>query len=207
MSKQIVIIDYNMGNTLSISNALLKLGYNSIVSADEKIINNADALILPGVGAYQEAMKNIRSNNLDQILERNVITNKKPIIGICLGMQIMGIQGEENIIEKGLGWIDAEVKKISIPKVRVPHVGWNSIEVNIKEPLFLNISSDSHFYFDHSFHFICDPKFVSSYTLYKEKIVASIQKDNIFATQFHPEKSQTMGLKLLRNFLNYVEEH
>lgn len=207
MSRQIVIIDYEMGNTLSISNALLKLGYDSVVSSDEETINNADALILPGVGAFQEAMKNIQSSNLLQILERNVISEKKPILGICLGMQIMAIHGEENGFTKGLGWIDAEVKKIITPDVRVPHVGWNSIEVNINTPLFLNISSDTHFYFDHSFHFICDSKFVSSYTLYKDKIISSIQKENIFATQFHPEKSQTMGLKLLRNFLNYVEEH
>lgn len=207
MSKKIVIIDYNMGNTLSISNALLKLGYGSVVSADEEIINNADALILPGVGAFQEAMKNIQSNDLLQILEKNVISKKKPILGICLGMQIMATTGEENGFTKGLAWIDAEVKKIITPNVRVPHVGWNSIEVNMNAPLFLNIYSDTHFYFDHSFHFICDSKFVSSYTLYKDKIVSSIQKENIFATQFHPEKSQTMGLKLLRNFLNYVEEH
>ncbi len=117
----------------------------------------------------------------------------------------MANTGEEMGHTIGLGWIDAKVEKITIPNVRVPHVGWNSIEIIKNNPLFKNIASDTHFYFDHSFHFICDKKYVSSYTLYKEPIVASIQKENIFATQFHPEKSQTMGLKLIRNFLNYVE--
>jgi len=206
MSKNIVIIDYNMGNTLSISNALEKLGYSCIISAQEDTINNADALILPGVGAFKQAMQNINNKNLVNILNKNVIKNKKPILGICLGMQIMANFGYENGKTKGLSWIDAEVKQIKIPKVRVPHVGWNSIEIHKKLPLYTNIISDTHFYFDHSFHFVCDFKYVSAYTLYEELLVASIQKDNIFATQFHPEKSQTMGLKLLRSFLNYVEK-
>ena len=207
MSKKIVIIDYDMGNTLSISNALQKLGYDCIVSSDKNDINDADALILPGVGAFKHAMQNINKKNLIPILSKNVLEDKKPILGICLGMQIMAQSGEEMGFSKGLGWIDAKVKKITIPKVRVPHVGWNSIAVNIESPLFIDIKSDTHFYFDHSFHFICDDKFVSSYTLYEEPIIASIQKNNIFATQFHPEKSQNMGLKLLKNFLTYVEEH
>ena len=205
MSKKIVIIDYKMGNTLSVSNALEKLGYKAIVSSSHKDINSADALILPGVGAFKEAMENIINNNLLDVLNDNVLNKKKPIFGICLGMQIMANSGQEMGYTRGLGWIDAEVEKITIPNVRVPHVGWNSIEVMKKEPLFINIDSDTHFYFDHSFHFICDEKYISSITLYKKPITASIQKENIFATQFHPEKSQTMGLKLIRNFLNYIE--
>lgn len=206
MSKKIVIIDYDMGNTLSISNALERLGYKAIISSLEDDINSADALILPGVGAFKEAMENLCSKNILDILDKNVIENKKPIFGICLGMQIMAKTGEEGGHTKGLGWIDATVKKITIPNVRVPHVGWNSIEVIKSKPLFYNIQSDTHFYFDHSYHFICDEKYASSYTLYEKLMVASIQKDNIFATQFHPEKSQNFGLKLIRNFLNYVEE-
>lgn len=205
MSKKIVIIDYKMGNTLSISNAIEKLGYETIVSSEEKEINNADALILPGVGTFKEAMDNIKKNNLQNILNDNVLNKKKPIFGICLGMQIMAKSGEEMGHTEGLGWIDAKVEKINIPKVRVPHVGWNSIEVKKEDPLFKNIKSDTHFYFDHSFHFICDEKYINSITFYNDIITASIQKENIFATQFHPEKSQTMGLKLLRNFLNHIE--
>ena len=206
MSKRIVIIDYKMGNTLSISNALEKLGYEAIISSDHDDINNADALILPGVGAFKEAMENIKANNLLDILNDNVINKSKPIFGICLGMQIMANSGQEMGDTQGFGWIDAKVEKIATPNVRVPHVGWNSIEVIKKEPLFTNIDSDIHFYFDHSFHFICDEKYISSITSYKKPITASIQKENIFATQFHPEKSQIMGLKLMRNFLNYIEE-
>ena len=205
MSKNIVIIDYKMGNTLSVANALEKLGYSAIVSSDENDINSADALILPGVGAFKEAMENIQKNNLQELLNENVLKKKKPIFGICLGMQIMAKTGEEMGHTNGLGWIDAKVEKITIPNVRVPHVGWNSIEVRKQEPLFTNIESDTHFYFDHSFHFICEDQYISSITYYNDTITASIQKENIFATQFHPEKSQTMGLKLLRNFLNYVE--
>lgn len=205
MSKKIVIIDYDMGNTLSISNALSKLGYESTVSYQKSDINNADGLILPGVGAFKEAMHNLNNKNIIQTLEKNIIQDKKPILGICLGMQIMANSGEEMGYTKGLGWIDAEVKKINIPGMAVPHVGWNSIDIIKKEPLFKGIMSDSHFYFDHSYHFICDEKYISSYTQYKELVVASVQKNNIFATQFHPEKSQNLGLRLIRNFLNYVE--
>lgn len=205
--KKIVILDYDMGNTFSISNALTKLGYESIISSDKETINNADALILPGVGAFKEAMFNLKQKELIETLNHNVLEKKKPILGICLGMQLMANSSEEMGETKGLGWIEGEVKTIDIPNVRVPHVGWNSIEITKQDPLYKGLSSDIHFYFDHSYHFVCKEEFVSAYTLYDELLVASIQKENILATQFHPEKSQTMGLKLLRNFLNFVEEY
>lgn len=206
MSKKIVIVDYDMGNTLSIVNALKKLGVDALVSNKKEDIENSLALILPGVGAFNEAMQNLKKYELIEILNETVCINKKPILGICLGMQIMADIGEEMGKTKGLGWISGNVKKIDIPNVRIPHVGWNSIEVLNDSILFKNIPSDTHFYFDHSYCYICDDKSKSSQTLYKDLITSSIQKDNIFATQFHPEKSQNMGLKLLRNFLNYVEE-
>lgn len=205
--KKIVILDYDMGNTLSISNALKKLGYESIISSDKDEIDTADGIILPGVGAFKEAMNSLKQKDLIDVLNINIIQKKKPILGICLGMQLMAKSSQEMGHTEGLGWIEAEVKAINIPDIRVPHVGWNSIEIIKEKPLFNDLKSDIHFYFDHSFHFICDKQYVSSYTLYKELIVASVQKENIFATQFHPEKSQTMGLKLLRNFLNYIEEY
>lgn len=202
---KIVIIDYDMGNTLSIINALKKLSVEAVVSNDKNVINHAKALILPGVGAYPEAMKNLEKYNLIDLLNENVLNNKKPILGICLGMQIMSDYGEEILVTKGLGWIPGEVKRIETKELRIPHVGWNSIEILNSSVLFQNISSDSHFYFDHSYEYICSNTFKSSQTLYDKLIVSSIEKDNIFATQFHPEKSQTMGLKILKNFLTHVE--
>lgn len=201
----IVIIDYGMGNTHSIENALTFLGQKSIVSNDLKLINEADAYILPGVGAFSEAMKNLHQLNLIASLHHNIIIQKKPVLGICLGMQILAKSSTEMKLSQGLGWIDADVIAINNAEVRVPHVGWNSIEVIEANPLFNNIPSDTHFYFDHSFHFSTYEDVSSSITLYGKNITASIQKENIFATQFHPEKSQVAGLKLLRNFLNYSQ--
>jgi glutamine amidotransferase len=203
---KLVIIDYGMGNTKSIQNAFNFLKQDSTVSNDFQVINDADAYILPGVGAFHEAMENIEKLNLKPILDENILNQKKPILGICLGMQILANSSLEIQFTKGLGYCDATVKGINNKTLRVPHVGWNSIEVKTKNTLFEKISSDTHFYFDHSFHFVSNEDIVSSTTLYGEEITASIQKDNIFATQFHPEKSQAAGLKLLRSFLNYVEK-
>ena len=204
---KIVIIDYKMGNTQSIQNALSFLGYTAIISHNYDEREDADALILPGVGAFHQAMHNLQELHLIEPLERHVIKKKKPILGICLGMQILAKSSSEIEITEGLNWIDAKVQQIPSTELSIPHVGWNSIEVRKDNPLFKNISSDTHFYFDHSFHFMARNKDISSTTLYGQEIVASIQKENIFATQFHPEKSQSAGLKLLRNFLNYVEDN
>ena len=201
---KIVIIDYKMGNTQSIQNALHFLSQESVVSDDINIINQADAYILPGVGAFGEAMHNL--HKLIPCLHENIIIKRKPILGICLGMQILANSSTEITKHSGLGWVNAEVVEINTKGVKVPHVGWNSIAVLKKTPLFVNIPSDTHFYFDHSFHFIPASDTISSVTLYGTEIVASIQQNNIFATQFHPEKSQRAGLKLLRNFLSYCED-
>lgn len=205
--KKIVIIDYDMGNIQSVMNALSFLGYESILSRKESDFEDAFGFILPGVGAFGEAMKNIQKYDLIHLMEKHVLEKKKPILGICLGMQLLAKNSSEIGSHKGLGWVDANIVEIE-PKnnLRVPHVGWNSIEVRKENPLFKNIPSDTHFYFDHSFHMVCNDKNIqSSVTLYGDLLTASIQKENIFATQFHPEKSQVAGLKLLRNFLNYVE--
>lgn len=205
--KKIVIVDYDMGNTYSISNSLEFLGYRSSVSRDYDEIKNADALILPGVGSFYEAMQKIKFFGLKEILRDSALVDKKPILGICLGMQIMAQNGEESGVSEGLGFFDASVKLLDVKSNPLPHVGFNSIEVLKKEPLFTKIDSDTHFYFDHSFEMVCNEDIVGSITLYEKEIVASVQKDNIFATQFHPEKSQTSGLKLLRGFLNYMESY
>ena len=205
--KKIVIIDYGMGNIQSIVNALIFLGYKASLSRESEILNQADCYILPGVGAFGLAMENLKKYNLIDILEENVITKKKPILGICLGMQLLAKSSTEISFHKGLGWIDATIEELKVTEdLRVPHVGWNAVEIRRELPLFKGIASDSHFYFDHSFHMVChDKSLLGSVAFYGESITASIQKDNIFATQFHPEKSQIAGLKLLRNFLNFME--
>ena len=206
--KKIVIIDYGMGNIQSIANALSFLGYKAILSRDHAVLDQADGYILPGVGAFGVAMENLYKYDLITVLEKNVLTCKKPLLGICLGMQLLAKSSTEMGFHKGLGWVDATIEElIATPTLRVPHVGWNSIEVLQENPLFKAIPSDTHFYFDHSFYMKCHDKTLqSSVTLYGELVTASLQKENIFATQFHPEKSQTAGLKLLRNFLNFVED-
>ena len=203
--KKIVVVDYDMGNTYSILNSLEFLGYKGCVSRDIDDIKDSDALILPGVGSFFEAMKKIESFGLKEILQKSVLIDKKPILGICLGMQIMAKSGQECGLSDGLGFFDAKVKLMDIARYPLPHVGFNSIEVLKKEPLFTKIDSDTHFYFDHSFEMECYEDIISSISLYEKEIVASVQKENIFATQFHPEKSQDAGLKLLRGFLNYME--
>jgi glutamine amidotransferase len=205
-SQRIVIIDYGIGNVHSIFNAISHLGYkNVLITSDLKLISKADVFILPGVGAFDEAMKNLKSRNLQEILNEQVIGLKKPILGICLGMQLFASFSDENGKHEGLNWIKGNVIKIE-PSLNfsVPHVGWNNIFINQETPLFNNINL-THFYFDHSFHFSCDKTFISAYCEYGVKLTASIQYNNIFGVQFHPEKSQNNGLKLFRSFFNSVK--
>jgi glutamine amidotransferase len=202
----IVIIDYGIGNTHSVSNAIKYLGYNKlIISDDEKKIHNADALILPGVGAFEECISNLKNRKLDLILNEEVIVNKKPILGICVGMQLLATNSEENGLHIGLDWIKGSVKKINVPKpLTVPHVGWNDVTSKNKNILFNNNSENANFYFDHSYHFLCEEQYVAGYCDYGINITAAVQKENIFGVQFHPEKSQTNGLKLFRSFFNSI---
>jgi len=204
--QKIVIVDYGVGNTFSISNAISFLGYaKTKISDKEGIISEADVLILPGVGAFDEAVKNLRTRNLDNILNEQVIVRKKPILGICVGMQLMADGSEENGWHDGLNWIPGKVIKLQLPNLfAVPHVGWNNIKFIKNKPLFTRNNHDCHFYFDHSYWFDCDEKFISAWTDYGIKINAAVQRDNIFGVQFHPEKSQTSGLKLFRAFFNSI---
>lgn len=206
LKQNIVIVDYGVGNTNSVSNAIKYLGYNKLtISDNEGIISNAEVLILPGVGAFEEAVNNLRARKLDLILNEEVLNKKKPILGICVGMQLMATLSEENGVHKGLNWIEGKVKKIQLPKeFAVPHVGWNDVTVNNIKPLFNRNLDNSNFYFDHSYFYDCDPAYVSAYCDYHIKVTAAIQKDNIFGVQFHPEKSQTNGLKLFRDFFNSI---
>ena len=202
----IVIIDYGIGNTHSVSNAIKYLGYkNIIISDDEKKIQKADALILPGVGAFEECISNLKNRKLDIILNEAVIINKKPILGICVGMQLLATCSEENGLHNGLDWIKGAVKKIIVPKpLAVPHVGWNDVITMNENILFNRNIENSNFYFDHSYHFVCDEKYIAGYCDYGTRITAAVQRENIFGVQFHPEKSQTNGLKLFRSFFNSI---
>lgn len=204
MENKIAIIDYGLGNTHSIGNALKFLDYSFSITRQKVKIEKAQVLIIPGVGSFGEAMMNFKKFNLIDILNEEVLYKKKPVLGICLGMQIFADKSEEDKCHPGLGWIKGEVIKLKLPKkYRVPHVGWNNVGKEIINPLFSKCSEDPNFYFDHSYHFICQNSFISAKCNYGIDLVAAVQKENIFGTQFHPEKSQTNGLKLFRSFFEY----
>ncbi len=201
----IVIVDYDMGNVFSVKNALDALNVESIVSRDPKDLVKADKIILPGVGAFPDGMLNLKKMGLIEVLENEVLKNKKPFLGICLGMQLLASVGEEHALTTGLGWIEGCVKKFSIDgnKFRIPHMGWNDI-VPQKDNLLFDDVKPAIFYFVHSYHLVLGDQSQSTATCdYGEKFVAAVQKDNIFGVQFHPEKSQKSGLSVLENFLKF----
>lgn len=206
--KKIVIIDYGMGNVGSVAGALEYLCGNYAVSSNKNDIRTADALILPGVGAFGAAMENLRNLDILDTLSEEVLENKKPFFGICLGMQLLAKDSVEQGFHKGFGWIDGHVLMMKPHKhFRVPHVGWNNVHFTQDNPFFERINEGAHFYFDHSFHLSCKKDLVVATCNYGENYVAAIQRENIFASQFHPEKSQRSGLKMLRNFMNFIEQH
>jgi imidazole glycerol-phosphate synthase subunit HisH len=198
----IVVIDYKMGNIGSILNMLKKIDAEGIVSSDPDEIKNADKLILPGVGSFDEGIKNLKDSGLISVIEHKVISEKTPILGICLGMQLFAKRSEEGVLS-GLGWIDAEVKKFSFGNdaLKVPHMGWNTVEVLKQDDLLRDMPDPSRFYFVHSYYFICnDSNNALLATDYGHNFVSAVKKDNIIGVQFHPEKSHKFGMKLLQNF-------
>lgn len=201
-----VIIDYNAGNVESVFNALSLVAPDFEIKISNKIsdLENASHIILPGVGAFGDCMENLRAiDGLIDALKKQILVEKKPFFGICVGMQVLANKGFEDGEHEGLGFIEGSVKKIIEPNLKIPHMGWN--EVNFAQnshPFLSDIKSGEHFYFANSYHFICknaDDELASFN--YGSKRSAIIAKDNIFATQFHPEKSGEAGLKLLKNFL------
>lgn len=200
----IVIIDYGLGNLKSVAGAVRKLGYEPLISNKHEDLINAEKLILPGVGAFGDGMKNLESIGLIGLLDRLVLKERKPILGICLGSQLMAKESFEFGHHKGLGWIDASVVKLETnrERLRIPHVGWNDL-IRIKDDiLFKDIPNEALFYYVHSFHMRCNEKaIVIGECEYGIRFTAALHRDNIYATQFHPEKSQLYGLQLLRNYL------
>ena len=202
----LAIVDYGMGNLQSVLNACEYVGgCNPIITDDPDLIRSANGLILPGVGAFEDAMKELKNRKLIDSLHDAVLINKKPILGICLGMQLLFDESKENGIHKGLGWLNGTVKKFDIPpKYRIPHIGWNDIIINKDTPLLNHIESDKNFYFVHSFHAVTDEQYVIAKCNYGINFTAAVWKDNIYGTQFHPEKSHMDGLSIIKNYFNII---
>ncbi len=202
LNTKITIIDYGVGNLKSILAAFTRLNYtNTRISSNHEEILNSEALVLPGVGAFGFCAQNLSDRGLRPILATAVLEDKKPILGICVGMQLFGTNSEESPGAKGLNWIPGVVRKISTTtKIPLPHVGWNSL-VNLRhDGILKNSLNGDNFYFDHSFYLDCDESLISSNVNYGNALTASITKENIHGVQFHPEKSQENGLRIFNLF-------
>jgi len=201
----IAIVDYGMGNLGSVKKKLDRLRVKSVISSDANDIRRSSKIILPGVGHFGKAVQEIKKRGLWELLNEQVMVEKKPILGICLGMQLMAAYSEEGDAH-GFGWFDAEVIRFKVTdtlKYKIPHMGWNSLEQKKESPLLKDHPADSQYYFVHSYHFKCnDPKDLLATTVYETEFVSVVQKGNIYGTQFHPEKSHDIGDALLRNFIN-----
>lgn len=202
----IVIVDYGVGNIKSVANAISTLGYKKVkISKSRTDLLSADALVFPGVGAFGECRENLTKECLVDPLNEAVLEKNTPILGICVGMQLMATESEENGLHSGLNWIPGRVVRLELPEnYAVPHVGWNELTELGASPLFSKTPASPHFYFDHSFHYLCDREYVSAQCDYGKSIAAAVQRDHIFGVQFHPEKSQNNGLKLFRSFFDMV---
>jgi len=197
----IVIIDYNMGNVGSIYNMLKKLGYESRITSSLDEIKKANKIILPGVGSFDNGIMNLKKLGLLEILNYKVLQEKVPIIGICLGMQLMTKKSEEGKLE-GLGWINGETIKFVSDKYKVPHMGWNTVNIKKYSKLFEGMDGEIRFYFVHSYYVKCsDAEDTLTTTYYINEFVSSFEKNNIIGVQFHPEKSHKFGMQIFRNFI------
>ena len=204
---KICIIDYGVGNLRSVINALEHTVKCSVcVSDNKKELDSSDILILPGVGSFNEAMKNLHERDLFNNLNDEVTNRKKPLMAICLGMQLVMESSEEGGRSQGFGWIPGSVSRFQVSnKYHVPHMGWDNIKVKNRNDLFEGIEQDPDFYFVHSFHVNCDEEYVIASCDYGYEFTAALQKDNIVAFQFHPERSHKNGLRLLTNYINSIK--
>ena len=205
MKKTICIIDYGCGNTKSILNSLKYINSKAVISNKDDVIKKSSHLILPGVGSYGNAMLKINSKINLKLLNNEVLNVRKPILGICVGMQIMSNYGFEFKRTKGLSWLDGEVKKMRSKPNIIPQIGWNNLDIKIeKNKIFDKITKKDFFYFVHSFQFNLKKKNdLLASTFYNDHFSSVINRKNILGVQFHPEKSQSAGIKFLKNFIDY----
>jgi len=213
----LAIVNYGLGNLTSIQNMCRRIGVEAQITSDAASIESADRLILPGVGHFKRGMENLHASGLKQLLDRLVLGEKRPILGICLGAQLMTAHSEEGDTD-GLGWVDADTIRFrdsaGIPApgpgtpaapglngLKIPHMGWREINIKGENPLWTGLPEDPRFYFVHSYHFeFRQQQEVTATTVYGYEFVCAFRKDNIFGTQFHPEKSHKFGMKVLENF-------
>lgn len=200
---KIALIDYGSGNIRSIRNALLHIeDFQVDVTSDLNTIDRADCIILPGVGAYPDAMKNLKKKNLIELLSDQVLVKKKPLLGICLGMQLLFASSAEGGRNKGLGWIPGTVERMDLDEsYRVPHVGWNNLHLKQPSTMFETLGEDKNFYFVHGYHVVCPEEYVIASFEYGKEFTAAIEYQNIVGMQFHPEKSQQNGMRAIRQFI------
>lgn len=201
----IVILDYGMGNTASILNMITHIGGEATISHDKNILDVAKALILPGVGAFDNAMERIIQNGLLGLLRRRVVDEGIPVLGICLGMQLLFEKSEEGKLE-GLGLIPGEVKRFFFhddknKRLKIPHMGWNVVNPINNDPIFESNEKELRFYFVHSYHAVCDDKYISAITNYSYDFPCAVRRGHIFGVQFHPEKSHQFGMRFFENFI------
>ena len=204
----VTIVDYQSGNISSVINSFTEVAKDKVsleVTSDINQIKSCDKIVLPGQGSFKSCVDSLNSiSGLVDTLKEFAITNKKPLLGICVGLQMFADIGYEEAETKGLGWISGKVSKIDnqLGKYKLPHIGWNEIEIKKESKLFKDIKNKSHMYFVHSYEFIPeDESVISATTEYSSKIVCAVERENLFGTQFHPEKSDKIGLKIIDNFL------
>ena len=205
----VTIVDYKSGNISSVINSFKEVAKDKVnieVTSDLNKIKSSDKVVLPGQGSFKSCVDALNEiNGLTEALHEFAINNKKPLLGICVGLQMFADIGYEETETKGLGWISGKVSKIDNQngKYKLPHIGWNQINIVKQSKIFENIENNSHMYFVHSYEFLPNDKnVISATTDYSSNIVCSVEKENIFGTQFHPEKSDKLGLKIIDNFIN-----
>jgi glutamine amidotransferase len=202
----VVVVDYGICNVRSVVKALELVGATVRVSSAARDLEEAERIVLPGVGAFEHGMTNLAARGLVEPLADQVLGKGKPFLGICLGMQLLARTSHEFGVHEGLGWLPATVKAFALEpaRLKVPHIGWTEVSLDRASPLFAGVSKAPSFYFVHSYHMVCDTAdLVAASAEYGVRFTAAVQRDNIFATQFHPEKSQDDGLRLLENFLQW----
>lgn len=204
----IVILDYGVGNLNSIKNMVKKVGFDSEITSDPEVVSKGTKFILPGVGSFNYGITKLKSTPYFNTLEQKVLQEKKPILGVCLGAQLLFEESEEGERTEGLGWIKGKVKKFKFSsnetELKIPHMGWNFVRSVKRSKLLEGLDENARFYFVHSYHFdCCDDDSPLLTTVYGHSFVSAVEKGNVIGVQFHPEKSHKFGMKLYKNFLNH----